>query len=61
MSLQGVSLCFSARSGDDEMRFLDDIEANYPPEEWPTQMLKQRGLDWAVELLNEATPERLSA
>ncbi len=51
MSLQDISLCFAARSGDDEMRILDEIEAKYPAAAWPEQMLKQRGLNWAVNLL----------
>ena len=61
MNLQGVSLCFAGRSGDEEMRILDDIEHRVAPQQWPAAMLKQRGLDWAVELLNEATPLPVSA
>ena len=61
MNLQGVSLCFAGRSGDEEMRILDEIEHTVPPRQWPAAMLKQRGLDWAVELLNEATPLQVPA
>ncbi|MCP4336051.1 MAG: conjugal transfer protein TrbE [Gammaproteobacteria bacterium] len=60
MNLQGVSLCFSGRSGDEEMRILDEIETRLSPAQWPAAMLQQRGLDWAVELLNQTTPRQVS-
>lgn len=56
MALQEVSLCFAGRSGDEEMRILDEIETNHPPDAWPAAMLGQRSLTWAVDLLQQATP-----
>ncbi len=53
MQLGEVALCFAARSGDVEQRKMDKIEKEFPPEEWPAALLRERGLDWAVELLDQ--------
>jgi len=57
LQLGDVALCFAARSGDIERTALDQIAKEHPKEDWPRVMLQDRGLNWAVELLNQFTDQ----
>lgn len=61
MQLGEVALCFAARSGEVEQAKMDAIEKEFPPEEWAAALLRDRGLDWAVELLNEFETKQRNA
>ncbi len=42
-------------SSEADHRFLDDVTASRPPEEFAQAMLERRGVTWAVAALREAT------
>ena len=60
MELGPVALCFSARSGDVEQTKMDRIEQEVPKARWPHALLEERGLDWAITMLDDFEAERTS-
>lgn len=53
LRLGPIARCFAARSGDVEQTKLDTIEAEVPRARWAHALLAERGLPWAVSLLDE--------
>jgi type IV secretory pathway VirB4 component len=56
MELGPVALAFAGRSSDQDQRLLDELEATCPPGEIATALLRDRGLEWAIDLLAQAYP-----
>ena len=56
MELGPVALALAGRASDQDQAFLDELESKYAPDVIATELLRDRGLDWAVDLLAQAYP-----
>jgi type IV secretion system protein VirB4 len=48
-----VALAFAALSNPDDQQYMDSIERELPKVEHASALLRYRGLDWAVKLLEK--------
>ena len=53
LNMGPVALAFAALSNPDDQQFMDSIERELPKVEHAAALLKYRGLDWAVKLLEK--------
>jgi len=53
LNMGPVALAFAALSNPDDQQFMDSIERELPKVEYAAALLRYRGLDWAVKLLEK--------
>ncbi|SPD72441.1 CagE TrbE VirB component of type IV transporter system [uncultured Desulfobacterium sp.] len=57
LNMGDIALAFCAMSSPADHLFLDELERNFKPEEYPIQILKHRRLDWAADLYEKTLSE----